>query len=535
VTALETLTEIAKQVTRDQLQEAILDLPPEYQLALATEYARQNFSEFVRQAWHLSGTAEKLQWGWHLEALCDHLQAVADGHIRRLLINIAPGMAKSKLCAVLWPAWVWARQPQTQFLCATHTYSLAERDSGYCRQLIESPWYRYRFMHEWAIKTDQNAKHFWANTKEGHRLASGIGGTGLRADAIVLDDPLQAVDAYSDAARNHAERWIGHTLTTRFNDQATGRIVAIMQRLHHRDPSAFLLAGGGYEHLMLPSEFESSRRCITFGKFDGERREFWRDPREQDGEVLFEAKFPKEVLEAAKAPNALGADGFAAQHQQRPSAEGGGMFKVQAWRFWRYSEQADSSKQRPIVDGVPCWDGPANTCNVDDLDEVLISVDATFRKTVKGSFVAIHVWGKTGSRRLLLDRVHARMDFTETVKALLSVISRWPQARKKLIEGKANGDAIISTLTAEHAITGIIPVNPGDASKEQRAHAMQPYQAAGNVELPDGAPWLGEYIGEHAAFPAGYNDDVDAQSQALQGFEAETTTMDMWGEADLGE
>jgi predicted phage terminase large subunit-like protein len=180
-----------------------------------------------------------------------------------------------------------------------------------------------------------------------------------------------------------------------------------------------------------------------------------------------------------------------------------------------------------------CYEGGAQIINLDDLETILISVDATFRETSDGSFVAIHVWGKNGAYRYLLDAVHRRMDFTDTVKALLGVISRWPEARRKLIEGKANGDAIISTLEKAHGVSGLEAV-PASRSKLDRAHAMQPYQSAANVFLPDGVPWLEEYIAEFASFPKGRSDDhVDAQSQALQGLEQARSTMMAWMEAGI--
>ncbi len=89
----------------------------------------------------------------------------------------------------------------------------------------------------------------------------------------------------------------------------------------------------------------------------------------------------------------------------------------------------------------------------------------------------------------------------------------WPDASRKLVEDKANGSAIVSTL--EHEIAGIIPVNP-EGGKEARAAAVQPQIESGNVYLPDGAPWLDDFVEEFAAFPRGRHDDqVDALSQAL--------------------
>ena len=188
------------------------------------------------------------------------------------------------------------------------------------------------------------------------------------------------------------------------------------------------------------------------------------------------------------------------------------MFQIAWWRFWKPDGTApDHIATRPHG----CYAGPARP--LPKCDRVLISVDASFKQTVSGSFVAMHVWGAAGADRFLLDRVHARMDFDATCKALVSLAARWPLARQKIIEGKANGSAIVSQLSRR--LSGLIEVEP-EGGKEARAAATQPYVAAGNVHLPDGAPWLDEYIAEHAAFPLGRtDDDVDAQSQALQHLE----------------
>ena len=503
------------------------------------ERERASFAAFVRAAWPWAGTTEPLIWGWHLDAACAHLQAVADGEIKRLAINIPPAHGKSKLVSVLFPAWVWARAPESQFLCVTHSAEFAERDSGFCRALIEGEWYRARHQRGWTLKPDQNAKRFWANTREGHRISMGVGGTGARADFEVIDDPIQAVNVGSKAERTAVNDWLAQTLTTRFNDATTGRAVLIMQRLHEEDPTAFVLGGGNWEHLFLPSEFELHRRCVTHrtravpanGVPAHEvREEFWRDPRTREGELLFPAKFPQAALDDLKRPNALGEIGFAGQHQQRPMPATGGMFKIADWRFWKRDGFADASSQRPRG----CYDGPAAPLPA-KLDRVIISVDGTFKKTERGSFVAIHVWGTSGARRLLLDRVHERMDYDECERVLLSVIKRWPEAREKVVEDKANGSMLVNRLTNVLGVSGVIAEPSGSDSKEQRASVYSlPYHRAGNLELPDGAPWLEEYIAEHAAFPLGRtNDDVDAQSQALRHLESEMTSADWLMRAQL--
>lgn len=507
------------------------------------ERARGSLLEFLKQAWPFIEPGTPLLLNWHIEAKCDHLEAVARGEITRLLINEPPGHLKSIVVSVMWPAWMWIHRPEWRAIFGSYAQPLSTRDSMKCRDVITSPWYQLHFAQPggWDISADQNTKTLFANTRHGFRQATSVGGgaTGHRGNAVVFDDPLNLLDAYSKNARDEANLWIDKAMSNRLNDLKRDVIVMVMQRLHQDDPAGHVLAQGGYEHLCLPSEFDPKRRSITYHVVPAapqpvaslrdptaptvERREFWRDPRQAGGELLFPAKFPADILEAEK--KRLLDDGYAGQHQQLPMPPGGGMFKVKDWSFWKPDGYAPTD-QHPRD---PEWyQGPARGLPR-EWDRLIISVDATFKETTDGSFVAIHVWGASGPDRYLLDRVHERMDFEATVAALRSVIKRWPAAREKVIEGKANGDAIKSTLEKRHGIAGIIMESPDRQNKEQRARAMLPYQRAGNVYLPDGAPWLGEYIGEHGLFPKGVtNDDVDCQSQALKHLETEDSEAAKW-------
>ena len=506
----------------------------------------RSFAAFVQMAWSYVMQVDPLVWGWHMDAMCDHFEEVARGRIRRLLVNVPPGHAKSVLLSVLWPAWIWTWWPKCQFLFGSYGHDIAQRDSVRCRAVIESEWYRETFSRPagWTLRHDQNAKDWFVNTEGGERYATGIGGLGRRAHIIGIDDPLNAEERHSKAARERVNDWIGTTLSQRLVDPVTGRVAMIMQRLHEEDPSGFVLSAPGWEHLMLPAEFDPERCAVTHhevekrnGHVEIVRQEFWRDPRTERGELLFPVKFPREVLERFKLPNSLGAQGFATLQQQNPHPEEGGLFKLLDWRFWkpdlaqrqRYDYQDHSVRPRGCV---PADEFPAQALNLDDLDDLIISVDgAGGSETKGGSFNTIHVWASKGSRRCLVYRVHRRMDFTDTVDELLRVIDLFPDARRKLIEAKASGSSIISTLEKKHGVTGLEPVNPGKQSKIERAHAMQPYHTGHNVELPEGAPWLEEYIGEHAAFPNGaHDDDVDAQSQGLQGLERGKNAWEEWGD-----
>ena len=73
---------------------------------LRAEKARRRLYEFVVQARRVLEPGARFVDGTHVHAICEHLQAVTEGRIRNLIINVPPGHAKSLLTAVFWPAWV---------------------------------------------------------------------------------------------------------------------------------------------------------------------------------------------------------------------------------------------------------------------------------------------------------------------------------------------------------------------------------------------------------------------------------------------
>lgn len=504
----------------------------------------KSFASFIQQGWQYVAQVEPLVWSWHMEALALHGEAVARGEINWLAVSIPPGHSKSVIWMVLWPAWIWTWWPKCQFLFGSYSGQYVTRDGRRCRELMSSDWYRETYCRpgKWHLREDYGSTDNFSNTAGGVRFATSVGGpgAGLRAHVIGIDDPINIGDAHSKRARDEAIAWMSQTLSQRFVAGYPPRLVLVMQRLHEEDPTAWLVQQKDAQVLSLPSEFEPENRCVTHrvvektnGHTERVREEFWSDPRQERGQLLFPELYPRERIDRDKI--IMGPFGFSAQHQQRPSPMGGGIFKTCDWRFWTSDSETMTRLGYPTHGIRPrgCHDGEATPTILDELDDMLISVDATFRETTDGSYVAIHVWGRMGARRLLLDRVHARMDFTDTVKSLLAIIEKWPEARRKLVEGKANGDAIISTLERAHGVIGLEAV-PASKGKLERAHAMQPYHAAGNIELPDNAPWLEEYIAEHASFPNGaHDDDVDAQSQGLQGLEKKRTSMDMWMDVGL--
>jgi len=156
--------------------------------ALKAERARRHLKAFVQEAWHVVEPATPFSDNWHLDAICEHLEAVTDRRIRNLLINMPPRCAKSTIVAVMWPVWVWIAKPETQWLYSSYASDLAIRDSVKCRRLIASPWYQRHFGASFQLADDQNAKSRYDNDRSGYRLARSVnsGVTGEGGDVVVV-------------------------------------------------------------------------------------------------------------------------------------------------------------------------------------------------------------------------------------------------------------------------------------------------------------------------------------------------------------
>lgn len=433
--------------------------------------------------------------------------------IRDLLINVVPGSAKSRIISVCTPAWMWLQWPPWRAIFLSANPRVALRDSGYCRDLIESEWYQTWFKPEWQIREDQNAIGLYRNTAGGFRQALGFLAkiTGDRGDALFVDDPNDPEEAHSETIRTGVnDRWKS-TVYNRVNDLRTAVRVGIQQRVHEDDFSGNWLKTGNPEHVCIPMLFEPRRLDAETDRIPRVTSIGWSDPRTEEGELLDPKRFPVEVVEVER--NRLGSFGFAGQHQQRPSPAGGGMLKDHWWRFWH-----PKGRVLPPV-AVKLEDGTLFHCPVmelpDDLEELLQSWDMAFKDTKASAYVVGQTWARKLADRFLLDEVREKLDFPKTVKAVVDLTEKWPKARLKLIEDKANGPAVIQTLNGH--VSGLVAVEP-DGTKEARCAAVSPEIESGNVYLPHPliAPWVHGFIGECGVFPNGtYKDRVDAMTQAL--------------------
>ena len=214
--------------------------------------ARQRFDEFVRQGW-AEVESMPLVDNWHVQAICEHLQAVTEGQITKLLINVPPGLGKSLLTSVLWPAWEWMRDPGVRWLFASYDVRLSTRDAVRCCALLKGSWYQARCKNKFRLTGDQNQKTYYETDRGGYRLATSVGGhsSGEHPDRIVCDDPHNVQQAESPTERQAVLDWWDLTMSTRGVARGVRQVI-IMQRLHQNDLSGHVLGKENWVHLCLP-------------------------------------------------------------------------------------------------------------------------------------------------------------------------------------------------------------------------------------------------------------------------------------------
>ena len=444
------------------------------------ELGRRRLREFIKLAWHVLEPANPLIPNWHIDCVADHLTAVTNGQIQRLIISVPPGHSKSMMVSVFWPAWEWISHPSTRWLFASYKEDLAIRDSVKCRDLIQSPWYSARYGSIYKINSDQNQKRLFSNSATGSRLAIGISsGTGDRADRICLDDPNSMQDIESDLERQAVNDAYDSVFSQRGSDAQKSTFVLIQQRLHHQDLTGHLLEIGGFEHLCLPSEYEGGHILTGIG---------WDDPRTEDGELLFPARFPAAELERLK--NLPGLN-YAGQHQQRPVPREGGTFKID-WFSHEYTE-------------------------LPKLRRVMLGTDSAFKTGVKNDFTAMARIGTDGVDYFIMDILEEKIEWHELLKA--------HRAREKglsafAIEDAASGQSLIQELRRTSPIpVRAIPVR--GRSLASRAEGLTEIAQSGKLRLPTAnLPWKKKFMDQFTQFPTAAHDDiVAAVVNAMEGLQ----------------
>lgn len=236
------------------------------------ELMSRSLHRYLRGMWSIIEPGREFMDNWHIGAISEVLEAVTNFELKTVVINIPPRTTKSVTVCVAWPTWVWTRAQNektqalgaaSRFLCTSHDGDLATRDAVRSRRVIESEWYQQRWGHVFKLTTDQNVKTNYENDKTGHRVTETVGSSviGKGGDYRIIDDPHKTESQESDTVRESKLSWLKEEFSTRFIDPQRNGLVLIMQRIHERDMSGFMLAEQWADyHLCIPMRYEAHRK-----------------------------------------------------------------------------------------------------------------------------------------------------------------------------------------------------------------------------------------------------------------------------------
>lgn len=451
---------------------------------------RDSFFDFVKEFWGQI-IVEPPVFNWHVKYLCDELQLVAERvfagkpKLYDLVINVPPGSTKSTICSQMFPAWVWTRMGHCQLIHISYSYTIALKDSIRCRDIVQSDLYQSCFP-EIQLREDQNTQGLFMNTRRGYRLSVGMLGaiTGQHGHFLMVDDPLNPEEAFSEAELRNANRWMEATLPTRKVNKEVSVTVLIQQRLHQADPSGEMLEksqGSGVKHINLPGE-------VTDAISPPELREKYVDG------LLDPLRLPRKVLDTMR--RELGEYAYAAQILQTPVPLGGGLFQVD--KFNQVMEPPERFKRI-----VRSWDKAGTSKNKKGSGSAAWTVGVKMGLDLDGRF-----W--------ILDVFRDRLGATEREAAIERVADDDGIEVEQIIEIEGGSGGIESAEGTVRRLAGhILHVFHPTGDKETRAYQYASQVGGGNVFVLI-RHWTKAFIEEHRFFPFGkFKDQVDASSSGF--------------------
>ena len=468
--------------------------------------------KFVQHFWPVIEPDTTMKESWALPAVCLHLEACADKRIKRLLINISPGAAKSTLCSVMFPLWLWTARNRAgeRIITLSYSASLPERDNRKKLLIIQSEAFKRLYGNRFILT--KQGEEIIANNKTGYCMAMGVNAslTGNRGSVLIYDDPNSVTEVESEVIRETTARTFREAASNRLNNMEDSVIIVVQQRTHQEDISGVILDNElPYVHLCIPCEYEEGRHCTTsIG---------WTDPRSKDGECFWPEHLSPENIANLKLE--LGKHAWAGQYQQSPSPRKGSIILREYWQPWKEKNWPECHYTLASLD--PAYtDRDANDPSGFTIWGCFSQEDGTpgvvlmhaFRKWLPICGPYQPKWpGET---------VHDYKARTEDKWGLVEHVN---DACKRfdvdhlIIENKASGISINQTMARLFGRTRYTVglVDPKNVGKVGRLNRVQPVFVADQVFAPD-RTWADMVIDECAICPNGKWDDLaDSTSQAI--------------------
>jgi predicted phage terminase large subunit-like protein len=456
------------------------------ELEIQRSLTRQSFIDFLREHWAIVCQEEFIE-NWHIEYLCNELQEIAERVFRKepkkydLVINISPGSTKSTIASIMFPAWVWTRMSHARMICGSYSHPLAMDLSRRSRDVIKSDLYRSEFP-EIVMREDQDTKSYFANSLGGTRYAVGTGGsvTGMHGHFLIVDDPLDPLEAISEVELKTANRWMSETLSTRKIAKEITPTILIMQRLHQDDPTQMMLnRKTPVKHISIPAEIDGKNpknlSPVELAKYYTKG-------------LMDPVRLSRSVLQASKED--LGEYGYAGQFMQNPIPLGGGMFKTELLHVLTPPTQ--------WVIRMRFWDKAGTP-------------------TGKGAYTVGCLMGRDIHGRIwVLDVKRGRWSSGDREKVIKDTADMDGRTVLVGLEQEPGSGGKESAENTTKALSGYrVRIDRPTGDKVLRADPFSVQVNVGNVYLAPG-PWNADYVTEMSYFPySTHKDQIDASSGAF--------------------
>lgn len=453
---------------------------------------------------------DEMRYNWHLSYLCSELQKVGENVIARnektydLIINIPPGTTKSTITTIVFPVWLWINDPSIRIISNSYSLAISIEHSMRSRDIIDSEKFKALFP-EIKIRGDKSGKQHYENIKGGSRYAVSTGGsvTGSHAHIIINDDPQNPTQAESELGRIQANEHT-KTLATRKVDKSLTPTILIMQRLHEKDVTGYMLEKkeGAIKHIKLPSEVTS--QTIPYPHDEVIDGKTILEHYEEAGGVLDKFRLTTKNIEEAKLD--LGTRGYNGQFLQNPTVEEGDIVKKEWFKII-----SEGEFRKRIRSYTP----------------IHFFLDTAYTDNSENDPTGILCACKIDNNMYITHRIKVRKEFPELIKFIPQYVKSngYDEESTIRIEPKANGLSVIQTLKRETTLNITSTQSPKD-SKKTRLYSVSPKIECGRVFLVEGF-WNQEFVDEVSGFPnAAHDEDVDLLCYAIDYFLSESINSD---------
>ena len=480
----------------------------------------KDFSAFVRDAWGIIEPGTPYSHNWHIDFLAEELTAlfidelgylypeidtakVLSKRKNRITINVPTRSMKTLLISVFFPCWLILHNNKLKIVTVSYSADLSRQINRQRRDIINSEWFQKYFGDIAKIKDGMDRQDEFELESLGMMYSTSIGGTftGKGGDLVILDDIQKPADMHSPTERAAAVLFLKETLPTRLNNQNTGKIINVQQRLHYQDVTGYIQENLSslYDFVKIPLEAEDNQTYI--GKITGR---VWKVKK---GDVLWPERMGKDQVAALRLQ--LGSHAYQAQQQQNPTPEGGSILNASWLREYQQTPQSLIHNLRELE--------PDRFSGC----QLIFSWDMSFKVAKDTDFVGcvVGLHDLQNEKVYIVDYMKERLTFTQVLARMMNMHERWQNEELPIlhiVEEKANGSAVIDVM--KQKIAGIIPFDPGNQDKVTRMKVASPYVESGSVLIPGEhkAHWTPSLVSELVKFPFIEHDDIaDAFSQLL--------------------